>query len=522
MPRQGGGGRRRGSRAAGWWAGCLAVALLAALAPAAGAALDPAETARVLAGLEPAPRGLSELARPLIRPYARAVSERWQEYQRRIGGPMRAWALAELADSTGETVFYPSSGPDFPTVQQLYPNAARFVLVADQRADPPPALDRYSPQELSAFLAMFRAGWERFARLGFFRTKDLDADASLPGIRVGVTGPLMAFAARAGYDVVAVDPVRLNADGSDLEPAPGIRANRGTWESVRITLARDGHVVVLDYVRMDLSNAYLARHRASRGWLEDASANRTVLKSASHLPQRPQFSIVRDAIVARAPAIWQDETGIEYDTLARTHAVALYGRFTRPHRLFSPDAQRSLAAAYERQRGRTRPLGFRVGYEKESGPSVQVAVRRTPALAEAAAGQSPAPISVATLERQILALKAQLDERLKRSAAWPRRVFVGGRTADAPYADYVQSVRSRIVATARDAPARAGSLALVSVFIGADGVLQDVEIDRASGSPAFDRRVRAAARDAAPFPPLPQPVRDRADVLVITFQFPDT
>jgi hypothetical protein len=34
--------------------------------------------------------------------------------------------------------------------------------------------------------------------------------------------------------------------------------------------------------------------------------------------------------------------------------------------------------------------------------------------------------------------------------------------------------------------------------------------------------VQAAARDAAPFPPLPQPVRDRADVPVITFQFPDT
>jgi TonB family protein len=507
-----------------WWATGLAVALLAALAPAAVAALDPAETARVLAGLEPAPKELSELARPLIRPYARAVSERWQEYRRRIGDPMRVWAQAELDGRAGETVFYPFSGPDFPTVQQLYPNAGRFVLVANQRADPPPPLDRYSPRELSAFLAMFRAGWERFARLGFFRTKDLDADASLPGIRVGVTGSLMAFAARAGYDVVAVDPVQLNADGTDLEPAPGIRANRGTWESVRITLAKDSRIVLLDYVRMDLSDAYLARHRASRAWLEDASASRTVLKSASHLPQHPQFSIVRDAIVTRAPAIWQDETGIEYETLARTHAVALYGRFTRPHRLFSPDAQRALAAAYERQRGRTRPLGFRVGYEKESGPSVQVAVRRTPAQTEAraAAGQSPAPVSVATLERQILALKAQLDERLKRSAAWPRRVFVGGRTADAPYADYVQSVRSRIVATARDAAARAGSLALVSVFIGADGVLQSVEIDRGSGSPDFDRRVRAAARDAAPFPPLPQPVRDRADVLVITFQFPDT
>lgn len=493
------------------------VGMLSALAPAA--ALEPAGTAHVLAGLEPAPPGLSALARPLIAPYARAVSDRWQEYQRRIGEPMRAWASAELDDAAGATVFYPFSGPDFPTVQQLYGGAGRFILVANQRADPPPPLARYSPQELSAFLALFRAGWERFARLGFFLTKDLDDDAGLPGIRVGVTGPLMAFAARAGYDVVAVDPVRLNADGSDLEPAPGDRANRSTWESARLTLAKDGRVVLLDYVRMDLSDAYLARQRASRAWLESASANRTVLKSASHLPQHPQFSIVRNAIASRAPSIWQDETGIEYGLLARGHAVSLYGRFTKPHHLFPSGAQRSLAVAYER--GRAKPLGFRVGYEKEAGSSVQVARRLVPADVHAAAAGDARGSAVA-LEGRIVALQTQLEAQLKRAAAKPKRVFVGGRTADAPYADYVERVRGRIVATARDMAARSGNVALVSLFIGADGGLQNVELDRTSMNPAFDRRVRAAARDAAPFPPLPPSVRERADVLVITFQFPDT
>ncbi len=503
-------GRQAGSRSKALWTAGLAAGLLAALAPPGVAALDPAEAARVLAGLEPAPRGLSAHARPLIEPYARAVSARWGTYDQRIGEPMRAWARAELGPPAGETVFYPFSGPDFPTVQQLYPDARRFVLVANQRADPPPPLDRYSPQELSVFLARFRAGWERFARAGFFHTQDLDADAALPGIRIGVTGLLMAFAARAGYDVVAVDPIRVNADGSGLEPAPGERASRGTWDSARIALEKDGRRTLLDYVRMDLSDAHLARHRASRAWLEGASAHTTVLKSTSHLPQRAHFSIVRDAIVARAPAIWQDETGIDYALLAREFDVALYGRFSRANRLFAAGSQRSLAAAY-REPGRAQPLGFRVGYEKEGGSSVQVAMRAVPAQA-----QPPA------LERQIQALQTRLDEGIKRSASRPRRVFVGGRTADAPYADYVRDVRSRIAAAARDAPARAGQPALVSLFIGADGALQRVEVDRASGSPAFDRSVRAAARDAGPFPPLPPPVRDRADVLVITFQFPDT
>jgi TonB family protein len=318
----------------------------------------------------------------------------------------------------------------------------------------------------------------------------------------------MAFAARAGYDVVAVDPVRPSPDGTDVETVAGDRANRSAWESARITLARDGRVVLLDYVRMDLSDAHLARAPASRAWLEGVAAHRTVLKAASHLPQRPHFSIVRTAIATRAPTIWQDETGIDYDTLARSHAVALYGRFTKPHPLFAPGSQRALALAYERGQARVKPLGFRVGYEKASGSSVQVAVREPPA--------------AVTLEHQVEALEAQLGERLKRSAARPRQVFVGGRTEEAPYADYVQRVRSRIAAATQAAAPQAGRFALVSVAIGTDGELQGVELDQRSGSPAFDRRVRAAARDVAPFPPLPPPVRDRADVLVITFQFPDT
>jgi len=125
-------------------------------------------------------------------------------------------------------------------------------------------------------------------------------------------------------------------------------------------------------------------------------------------------------------------------------------------------------------------------------------------------------------ERHVVHETSPREAQLQRTAARPKRVFVGGRTADEPYAGYVERVRGRIVATARDVIARSGQVALVSLFIGADGGLQNVEFDRTSSNPAFDRRVRAAARDAAPFPPLPPSVRERADVLVITFQFPDT
>jgi len=117
-----------------------ALALATALCSPSAVALPESEVARILGGLDPA---------PVFASHARAVGDRWEDYERRIGRPMREWAGAELPAAPGAIVFYPFSGPDFPTVAQLYPDAARFVLVAAQAARPPPALDGGSASGLT-------------------------------------------------------------------------------------------------------------------------------------------------------------------------------------------------------------------------------------------------------------------------------------------------------------------------------------------------------------------------------------
>ncbi|MCC6611698.1 MAG: TonB C-terminal domain-containing protein [Burkholderiales bacterium] len=70
-------------------------------------------------------------------------------------------------------------------------------------------------------------------------------------------------------------------------------------------------------------------------------------------------------------------------------------------------------------------------------------------------------------------------------------------------------------------PAAAGDrTAVVSLTVSADGALQDIAFDAASGSTVFDETLRETVRRAAPFPPLPQAVRERADVLVVTLRLP--
>ncbi len=403
------------------------------------------------------------------------MEEVWNAYQRRIGAPLREWSAAAVDVLPGETVFYPFSGPDLPTIALLFPQAGRYIMVANQQAGAPPAPERMDPAQRRQFFARYARHWTFYAATGFFRTHDLDAGA-------GVTGLLMCFAARLGYEVAALEPIRLTARG-EVELHPGPRADAATWRSVRIALSRAGRDAIVDYVHGDLSDGGLARAPALRALVERATANRTLFKAASHLPQQPQFSVLRAAVLARAPAVVQDETGIDYALLSGDFDVTLYGRYERAHRLFARGANRALADAYA-SRGDVRPLGFRVGYEKRPGSAVQVAVRR-----EAADMQ---------------ALERRLSASLGRYAARPRLVYLSrGLAASPEEVAYLEDVSTRL-------PALRGA-AVVSILMDRDGTIRDASVDK-----GVDPHAGEAVRRMQRLPPPPASLARRGDALVLT------
>lgn len=368
---------RRTHPARAWLAPALfTLTTLGALAAAAPAhAATPDATARFLAGMAPDEVFGDDSRARTVRDFAKAADKSWQTYWKRIGAPMTAWAEQELAQEPGETIFYPFSGPDLPTAVQLYPDAGRYVLVALQTGGRVPDLDALQGRSFTSYVSIFRRGWVDYARRGFFRTDDLKADTGEDGTLEGVTPLLMAFAARLGFTVNAVEPIRVNADGTGLEAHPGPRDEVATWDSVRLDLERDGRRLTVDYVHLDLSDGHLKKADTARAWLETVSKHKVFTKAASHLMQKPFFSIVRDTLLAHAPSIVQDETGIDYKDLVQDFDVQLYGRFSRAHRLWTAGVQRELADAY-RKRKDVKPLKFKYGYHKDQGYCVQVATRR--------------------------------------------------------------------------------------------------------------------------------------------------
>ena len=161
------------------------------------------------------------------------------------------------------------------------------------------------------------------------------------------------------------------------KPLAGEVPSAETWDSVRLTLRKGGRQVLVDYVRLDLRDGWVGKLAGAHGWIDRMSGNPTLLKAASHLPEDPEFRIVRNSILWNAPIVVQDETGIDYGALTGSFTVRLYGKFTKPNGSFSQMLQQPLAMAYRTSGPVAKPLPFRLGYEKNAGSAMQVAIRKS-------------------------------------------------------------------------------------------------------------------------------------------------
>lgn len=334
-----------------------------AAAPANGAEAN--RLARLLAGLATDVPGDEYPA------FAATAHAGWLAYEQKYYQPLNAWATKEVRAPAGGIAFYPFSGPDLPSMQAVYPAAARLVMVSDQHAlrylDP---LALKEPHR-SRILKQMGEEWTNFGERGFFVTQELNRRSG--DFQLTPTMMLMAFAARLGYEIRSIQPVCLEAADLTIRP---IAARDARWNSVRLVLRKEGRDTVIDYLQQDLANRGLSSRSSLRGMIESFSKGPVLLKAASHLPQQPSFSQLNNAMLTHSPLIVQDETGIEYEALAKSFNVRLYGAYVKSHRLFREYTNPSLVTAYRERSQEVRPLNFSMGYLKEAGSAIQVATRK--------------------------------------------------------------------------------------------------------------------------------------------------
>jgi len=343
------------------------------------AALEPGETAAILAGaVELAALPTDALvSSELYAAHRTRIERAWQRYDDERGRTLNLWTLEHVDLPAGGTVFYPFSGPDFVTPHRFHPHADRYVMVAMQIAGRPPDFG-VSTVHSGTILDVFRQGASQFGNLGYFITEELYEEFQNGAAVEGITGMLMLMAVREGHEVLSIVPVRLDEQGEIVELDP-LQASASDWVSVRLRLrdVTDDRDVTLDYLRLNLGDAWLNEHPGDAAFIRSMAAHPMVFKAASHMPETGWFETLVTAALQYSPHILQDETGIPYDRLAAYFDVTLYGDYTLPNRSFDAGQQPALRAAYG-ERDDIEPLPFDYGYNKPSGSCLTQAVRSMP------------------------------------------------------------------------------------------------------------------------------------------------
>ena len=123
---------------------------------------------------------------------------------------------------------------------------------------------------------------------------------------------------------------------------------------------------------------------------------------------------------------------------------------------------------------------------------------------------------------ELARLQARIDKEYSNYQKMPRRTFIGARTREYRFAQYVEDWRIKVERVGNlNYPQAArqkkifGSLQL-TVGIRANGSVADIEVSRSSGKSLLDAAAVHIVRLSAPFPPLPPDIRRTTDILYIT------
>lgn len=126
--------------------------------------------------------------------------------------------------------------------------------------------------------------------------------------------------------------------------------------------------------------------------------------------------------------------------------------------------------------------------------------------------------------RQLVKLLAEIERRIQEENARPKKRYISPSTREEVYAIYYDALRRKVEERGtQNFPQAAGrklygELTMV-VTVNHDGRVLDTEVVETSGNIVLDRRAQSIARTAGPFGPFSDPMRRKADQIVVVSRF---
>jgi len=295
--------------------------------------------------------------------HRRELDKAWAGFEAETIPAMREFQKKELGDPPLENsvVLYPFSGPDALVLSVFFPKNPTYVMVALEPAGTLPRPKQFIKPDIAGRLAAVRATVYSELHRSFFITRQMDRQFR-GQVSDGLLPPILHLLVRTGHTILGHRFVRLDEKGNlapRAEGAPSETGNRGV--EIEFRTDADQSVHKLFYFSTNLADRKLRENQPFLSLVGRLDHTTAFFKATSYMTHKPEFSVIRDLVLAHGGAVLEDDSGIPYHYFReQSWKVQLYGAYVRPYGSFKWMQQPDLKKAFTSSE--VKPLNFRIGY----------------------------------------------------------------------------------------------------------------------------------------------------------------
>jgi hypothetical protein len=327
--------------------------------------VDYNQTAAFIAGLKVSQRSpLYRLTRgPQYAAYRDSIGALWEQYRKKDLDNIEKWRRGHVRGTSG-VIMYPFSGPDILNALAFFPGAEEFVMIGLETPGAAPDPFVFPGDAVYAELWRVKTALRTILQLNLFRTAEMHVDLK-PESLSGITGLMMFFLARYGYDILDVKRVYIDRSGAVAEWDP--RSTGRDAEGVEVVFRKraGAPLQTARFFSIDLSDPSLSVKRGFSSFLAEKKRFTTLLKSASYLLSYDTFQILRSYLLAGSEYVLQEDSGIPLKYFSGGEwKISLYGTY-RLLPIFANRFQRDLDTAIKTGSKGLLPFSFGYGFDPE-------------------------------------------------------------------------------------------------------------------------------------------------------------
>ncbi len=290
------------------------------------------------------------------------IEEDWNKFFISNSKLSREWSDKFLPRKYSSLLFYPFSGPDILHPLIFYPEGSDIIMFGLEPIGVIPDPITMNKDRVVRDLWALPSVLNFTLKHAFFVTLEMGKKVGINPY-TGITGVMLFFLAKGGYDVLYVKKIWLNLNSDVVTLEPPVKEKN--IPGVEIIFRRSGeeNLKRARYFRLDISDGSPKLPLLS-AFIEKNNDYTTIIKSASYLMYISKgFSKIRDLILNRSHSVLQDDSGMPLKSFDENiWNISYHGYYHKPILDFKMFYQKDLNDKLKKYSTGTIPFVYGYGY----------------------------------------------------------------------------------------------------------------------------------------------------------------